>query len=190
MTIATGFQQQVTKELIKQAQTGDMLAFEKIYKTYASACFQLAFRISGNKILAQDIIQEVFIKVINKITDYRDEGNFAGWIRRITSNETINRIKSENRLHLVGEELSETYPSNDLFDHDWLSACRDLERLLSQLSTTSRAVLLLHEVEGYKHKEIAQIFEKSESFSKATLSRAYASLRKIILKQEQKNAFK
>jgi RNA polymerase sigma factor (sigma-70 family) len=190
MTIAIGFQQQVTKELISQAQSGDMLAFEKIYNTYANACFQLAFGISRNRTLAQDIVQEVFIKIINKIADYRDEGNFAGWIRRITSNETINRVKSESRLHLIGGEMSESCPSNDLFDHNWLSVCRDLDGLLKQLSTTSRAVLLLHEVEGYSHKEIARIFEKSESFSKTTLSRAYTSLKKIVLKQEQKNAFK
>ena len=190
MTIATGFQQQISKELICQAQTGDMLAFEQIYNTYANACFQLAFRISGNRTLAQDVVQEVFIKVINKIVDYRNEGNFAGWLRRIAANETINRVKSESRLHLVGEDSAEIYPANDLFNHDWLSACRDLDGLLKHLSTTSRAVLLLHEVEGYNHKEIARLYQKSESFSKTTLSRAYASLKKIVSKQEQKNAFK
>jgi RNA polymerase sigma-70 factor (ECF subfamily) len=181
---ATGFQQQLPNEVIRQAQAGDMLAFETIYNTYANACYSLALRISGNAALAQDIVQEVFIKIINKISSFRNEGYFAGWVRRIVANETINRIKSETRLHLVGEEEALNCPSGDLFEQDWLSACRDLDTLVTKLSATSRAVLLLHEVEGYSHKEIAELYGKSESFSKVTLSRAYASLKKIVLKQE------
>ena len=188
MTSVTGFQQQISQDLIRQAQTGDMLAFERIYQTYADACYTLALRISGNRTLAQDVVQEVFIKVINKIGDYRNEGHFAGWLRRIAANETINRIRSETRLHLVGEDEAKNYPADSLFEIEWLNACRDLDGLLSQLTTTSRAVLLLHEVEGYSHKEIAKMYQKSESFSKITLSRAYARLRASILKQEQKNA--
>lgn len=190
MTSVTGFQQQISQDLIRQAQTGDMLAFERIYQTYADACYTLALRISGNRTLAQDVVQEVFIKVINKIKDYRNEGHFAGWLRRIAANETINRLRSETRLHLVGEDQVENYPANNLFEIEWLNACRDLSGLLSKLNTTSRAVLLLHEVEGYSHKEIAKMYNKSESFSKITLSRAYARLRGSVLKQEQKNALK
>lgn len=188
MASVTGFQQQLSQDLIRQAQTGDMQAFERIYQTYADACYTLAFRISGNRTLAQDVVQEVFIKVINKINGYRNEGHFAGWLRRIAANETINRLRSETRLHLVGDDQVENHPANSLFEIDWLNACRDLSGLLNQLNTTSRAVLLLHEVEGYSHKEIAKMYKKSESFSKITLSRAFAQLRGSVLKQEQKNA--
>lgn len=190
MTSATGFQQQLSMDLIQRAKTGDMLAFGTIYDTYADASYNLAWRISNNKILAQDIVQEVFIKIINNIGSYRSEGSFAGWIRRIVANETINRIKLESRLHLVGEENIEDYPASNLFGHNWVNTCRELDNLVARLSITSRAVLLLHEVEGYNHKEIAKMYDKSESFSKVTLRRAHISLRKMILAQEQRSAFK
>jgi RNA polymerase sigma-70 factor (ECF subfamily) len=76
-----------------------------------------------------------------------------------------------------------------LFNYNWLESCRDIESLTCQLSNTNRAVLLLHEVEGYSHKEIAKLFDKSESFSKVALSRAYAALRQIVAKQEPIDAF-
>lgn len=190
MTELKGFQLTISQDVIQLAQMGNMLAFEKIYHKYSDASYNLALRITNNDALAQDIVQEAFIKVMNKIVDFRYQGSFAGWLRRIVVYETINRIKFESKLHLVSEnEFLET-KSNDLFDYEWLSACVDLNVLLKQLSITSRTVLLLHEVEGYKHKEIATLYGKSESFSKITLSRAYASLQKMALKQEQLHAFK
>ncbi len=122
------------------------------------------------------------------IGSYRNKGSFPGWIRRIVANETINRIKSESRLKLVTEETNFEPESENLFDHNWLSACRDLDNLLSHLSVTARAVLLLHEVEGYSHFEIAQLYEKSESFSKVTLSRAYNKLRQVAQEQDKSYA--
>ena len=190
MTSATGFQQQISEKLIRRAQSGDMLATKEIYVTYADACNTLALRICGNRALAQDIVHEVFIKVIEKIENYHHKGSFSGWLRRIVANETINRIKSENRLHLVGEEQSNELESNDLFNQDWLGACRDLDKLLTQLPMTTRSVLLLHELEGYTHQEIGNLYGKSESFSKVTLSRAYQSLRNSISQQEKINASK
>ena len=190
MTSLKGFQQPISKNVIQLAQMGNMSAFETIYQKYSGASYNLALRITNNEALAQDILQDAFIKIMDKITSFRHEGSFAGWLRRIVVYETINRIKYENKLYLVSENESFETESNDLFDYEWLNACIDLNVFLKQLTVTSRTVLLLHEVEGYKHKEIASLYGKSESFSKITLSRAYASLRKLALKQEQKYALK
>ena len=185
-----GFQQAVSPSVIRLAQIGDMSAFEEIYQQYSDASYNLALRITDNEALAQDIVQEVFIKVMNKVTDFKHQGSFAGWLRRIVVYETINRVKSESKTYLVTENEYVETESNDLFNFEWLSACIDLNVLLKQLTITSRTVLLLHEIEGFKHKEIADLYGKSESFSKITLSRAYASLRKTALIQEQRHAFK
>jgi RNA polymerase sigma-70 factor (ECF subfamily) len=190
MSKLKGFQQAISPDVIQLAQMGDMLAFEEIYQIYSKASYNLALKITGNETLAKDIVQEAFIKVMNKIIDFKYKGSFAGWLRRIVVYETIDRIKSEQKLHLVTENEFFEIESNDLFDYDWLSACIDLDILLKELTVTSRTVLLLHAVEGYKHKEIANFFGKSESFSKITLNRAYASLRKTALKQEKQHAFK
>ena len=82
--------------------------------------------------------------MISKIKNYKNEGVFAGWLRRIVLNESINRIKSENRMHLVDVEQTEELPTNVLFDQNCLSYCRYLDVILTKLSTTARAVLLLH----------------------------------------------
>ncbi|NQZ82800.1 MAG: sigma-70 family RNA polymerase sigma factor [Colwellia sp.] len=185
-----GFQQVLPKSVIKLAQQGDIESFEIIYKTYFDACYRSAFRICNNQMTAQDLVQEVFIKAMKSLSDYKFNGSFAGWLKQITVRVAIDHINRDNKVNLVNDEDMTLIPSNDLFDFNWLESCRDLDFLLSQLSITSRAVLLLHEVEGYNHKEIAQLYQKSESFSKVTLSRAYIQLKKLVLSQEKKSAFK
>ena len=191
MTAKIGFQQDLTPDIIKKAKQGDVSAFEQIYRTYSNACYSLAFRICGDGAMAQDVVQESFLKVMKRINSYRGDGRFSAWLKQIVAHETINRIRSNRRLYLVGEDELLKNESKDLFDQNWIEACRDLEPLLARLSTTARAVLLLHEIEGYSHKEIAAFFGNSESFSKVTLSRAYAALRKLVSNQrEHKNALK
>lgn len=190
MSSYKGFQQTVSSELIKLAQKGDMKALEEIYSTYSDACYNLALRISGQPNMAQDILQDSFLKIINKISKFRSEGSFAGWIRQIVAREAIDHIKKGQRFQLVGDQEVLPAETPDLLSSQWMDVCRDLDTLTSKLSSTTRAVLFLHEVEGYNHAEIGRMFKKSESFSKVTLNRAYKALRKMTLKQEAAHAFK
>jgi RNA polymerase sigma-70 factor (ECF subfamily) len=138
--------------------------------------------------MAQDIVQNSFITIMKAVTNFRGDGSFAGWIRRIVANETINKIRQQRRLQLVSDEHLPEFESNNLFDGNWLDSCRDLEYLLTRLKSEARAVLLLHEIEGYNHREIAEMFGKSESFSKVTLSRAYSQLKQVAKQQEATHA--
>jgi RNA polymerase sigma-70 factor (ECF subfamily) len=185
-----GFQQILPIGVIKLAQQGDVDSFEIIYKTYFNACYRMVFRICNNQTIAQDIAQETFIKVLRNISQYKFKGSFAGWLKRIAVCAAIDHINSKNKVTLVTYEDTDLLVSNDLFNLNWLEACSDLTYLLSQLSIISRTVLVLHEVEGYNHKEIAQFYQKSESFSKVTLSRAYAQLKVLALGKEKKSAFR
>ena len=180
MSFTAGFGQQVAQSVIRQAKKGDMAAFEVLYRTYSGACYSLAYRISGQSSVAQDVTQDVFIKVMCKISGLRNESGLGGWIRRITANETINRIRSTQRLHLLGDEEHYLDEADNLFDYEWLDVSKDLEKYISQLSVNARAVLLLHEIEGYSHNEIAALFGRSESFSKVTLSRALKALKAMV----------
>lgn len=188
MSSYQGFQQELSRQLIQQAQKGDMKALEQIYNTYGDTCYNLALRICGQPTMAQDILQDTFLKIINKISSYRADGSFAGWIRQIVARETIDHIRKNNRFQLVGEQDFIFEDSPDVLSGHWIDICRDLEHLTSKLSVKARAVLFLHEVEGYNHAEIGRLFNKSESFSKVTLKRAFATLRAITLKQETENA--
>ena len=181
----SGFNQEVSKELILLAQQGDIDAFEQIYHLFANASYALAFRICNQHSVAEDVVHDAFIKIMNNVSKFRDDGSFAGWCRRIVTCEALDRLKKSSRVHLVIDEDLIDGEELDLFQQDWLDAVIDIDKLIQQLSPNYRAIFLLHEIEGYSHKEIAQFFEKSESFSKVTLSRAYASLKKIALKTNQ-----
>ena len=172
------------------AKKGDMDAFEQIYRTYSSASYSLSYRICGQKTMTEDSVHEAFIKIMKNINQFKNEGSFAGWCRRIVTFETINRVKQASRLSLLGNEVLENTSNSDLFDHNWLENRIDFEMLIQQLSPLFRAVFTLHEIEGYSHKEIAKLFSKSVSFSKVRLSRTYMNLKQLALsaKQEQPDA--
>ena len=192
MTESAGFHNKISKKAINLAKTGDITAVELIYNTFSTACYSLALRICGDQSTAEDVVHEAFIKVFKKIDSYSEKGSFGGWLKQIVTNESINRIKQNSRLLLVSDIEQSSNESSSLFDQNWLEANLDLDKLIRQLSCTARVVLILHEVEGYTHKEIANLFDKSESFSKVALSRAYTELKKLVTttNKEQNNALK
>jgi RNA polymerase sigma factor (sigma-70 family) len=173
-----GFGQQIEISLIAKAQAGDVSSMEAIYKAYAKPCYLLAIRITSNPSASQDIVHEVFLKVIKKITQFKASGNFAGWIRQITANESIDYLKRNSRIQ-EQSELDETLEASSQFETQWWDTIKDLDKLTSKLSDSARAVLFLHELEGFSHKEIAALFGKTESFSKQSLSRAFSQLKNM-----------
>ena len=188
--INTGFRKQLPIEVIKRAKNGDVCAFEDIYHAYKDASYSLAYRLTYNTAVAEDITQEAYLKVFKSIVAYDFKGSFAGWIRRIVVNESINHLKSKYKLSiLLDNDIAERELSS-LFDTQWLIDLIELDSYLNRLPVISRMVMVLHEIEGYKHKEIANTFNKSESFSKMTLKRAYSELQELVKAEEIKNAFK
>lgn len=183
-----GFQQVIPIDVIKQSQKGDSDSFSSIYRTYFSAGYALVYRMSGNQMLAQDIMQEAFIKVMNNLTRYKFEGSFAGWIKKIVVRTAIDHLRVNKHIQFSYETDFDQLPTQTLYDFNWLEHCFDLNQIIEKLPTISRTVLILHEVEGYSHQEIADFYQKSESFSKATLSRAYSKLKQLALVKENKNA--
>jgi RNA polymerase sigma-70 factor (ECF subfamily) len=180
----SGFSQASAKATILLAQSGDRNAMQEIYETYASPCFNLANRISANQTAAQDIVHNVFVKVMKNIQTFDHSGAFAGWVRKIAVNESIAYLNSQSSfsqtIDLVEDvTLNELAASNTSYESRWWETCNDLSKLSAKLSDQARAVLFLHEIEGYSHKEIAVMFNKSESFSKQTLARAMAKLQGI-----------
>lgn len=178
------FGRELNKELIELAKRGDGRALEAIYNHYVNDSYQLAYKFVYEPSLAEDITQEAFIKVINNVHHYQFNGSFSGWIRRIVVNESINRVKHEKRLEVIFSLGGEDVDNMELFKSNWLSECRDLEWLLKQLPLMHRTVLVLHEIEGYKHREIAEMLDRTESFSKMTLLRAFKQLKEISSQQE------
>jgi len=163
------------------AKRGDMRACETIYRMYQTRAFTVAMRVCNNRELAQDVTQEAFINAFKRIKQYRGDSPFWGWLRRVVVNHAISALRKLPRHDAV--ELKD-YMSPGHGDQDGLGQCMDLEQALRQLDNEDRAVVWLHDVEGYKHREIARLVGKTESYSKTRLNRARAKLRALISDNE------
>jgi len=173
----SGFDMKLDELTLAGAKRGDMRACEKIYRMYHAKAFTVAMRVCNNPELAQDVTQEAFINAFRRLKQYRGDSPFWGWLRRVVVNHAISALRKLPRHDAV--ELQEHMsPRNG--DQDGMGQCMDLEQALRQLSDEDRTVVWLHDVEGYKHLEIARLVGKTESYSKTRLNRARARLRALI----------
>jgi RNA polymerase sigma-70 factor (ECF subfamily) len=159
-----------------------MRACEKIYRKFHTQAFTVAVRICKSRELAQDVTQEAFITAFKRMHQYRGDSPFWGWLRRVIVNHAISALRKLPRHDSV--EL-EDYMMHSDGDQERLGHCMDLEQALEQLCDEDRMVVWLHDVEGYKHREIAQLAGKTESYSKTRLNRARAKLRILISDRDQ-----
>lgn len=172
-----------TLELAREGNEG---ALAEVYRTFQRPVFALARRLVPQHAAAQDIAQDVFVHVLTRLHQYDGRGSFAGWVRSITVSRCLMHLRSPwqrgrrwmDRLQSDTRTLDDAdlmanmaAPAADRGDRI------DLERALERLGDTARAVVWLHDVEGYTHIEIGALFNASSSFSKSQLARAHARLR-------------
>ena len=175
-----------TDELIKRCRAGEHKAQELLYKQFAPKMLGVCLRYATNKMEAEDMLQNGFIKVFSKIADYRGDGSFEGWIRRIMVHSSIEYYRKHHKM-MQRVELEEAY--NEIAVNPLASAnleAKDLLLLIQQLAPGYRIVFNLYAIEGYSHKEIAALTGISESASKSQLSRARGVLKDQIIKMEGK----
>jgi RNA polymerase sigma factor (sigma-70 family) len=155
---------------LKRAQRGEAAAFEEIYRRYRSACFNLALRVLGEVAAAEDVVQEVFVRLFDSIRRYRGDAPFGAWLRRSVANATIDELR--RRRWLASDEpvaaLDAGAPALGGLAEDQVEAWQ----MLMRLPPRARAVVVLHAIEGYTHGELAALFGQSESYSKSVLARA------------------
>jgi RNA polymerase sigma-70 factor (ECF subfamily) len=173
--------------LVARAKSGDLEALEALYRAFETPVYNLALRVLRAPEDAEDVLQETFLEVVRSIKQYRGEGHLWGWIRQIASSKALMRIR-----HDRVRETDELHEDSGTGGTGWgtgaargmspssVPAQIDLERAFERLSETSRAVVWLHDVEGYTHEEIAEQMGKTVSFSKSQLARAHARLRGML----------
>lgn len=185
--MGSGFDIDLDELTLAGARRGDMHACEKIYRKFHKQAFTVAVRICNNRELAQDVTQEAFITAFKRMHQYRGDSPFWGWLRRVIVNHSISALRKLPRHDAV--ELEDyMMPRNG--DQESMGQCMDLEQALGQLCDEDRMVVWLHDVEGYKHREIAKLAGKTESYSKTRLNRARARLRTLISDAEQQNGIR
>lgn len=162
---------------LARARRGNLHACETIYRRFQQPAYSVAFRICQCRETAQEIVQDAFITAFGKLRQFRGDAPFWGWLRRVVVNHAISTIRRESRAVTV-EFQDYHLPAGEEQRPQGLA--RDLEAALAELGREDRAVVWLHDVEGYNHREIAGLFGKTESFSKTRLSRARAKLRELL----------
>jgi RNA polymerase sigma-70 factor (ECF subfamily) len=166
--------------LVERAASGDVAAFEELYKGNVGRVYPLCLRMCADPILAEDLVQETFIRAWQKIGTFRGASAFSTWLHRIAVNVVLGHRRSRNRRQ-VREDLA---GDRATFDVETRAAAPDdgldLERAVAELPEGAREVFVLHDVEGYRHREIADMTGVAVGTSKAQLHRARKLLRKAL----------
>jgi RNA polymerase sigma-70 factor (ECF subfamily) len=166
-------------DLIQGCIRGDRRIQRELYDRFAPKMYGVCLRYAGNAEEAEDILQEGFIKVFKKISSYRGEGSFEGWVRRIFVNTAIEYYRKKTYLQPITEHEENTVEGKYLSVLDNLAE-KDIIKLVQQLSPGYRTVFNMYVVEGYTHKQIAELLGISEGTSKSQLSRAKQILQDMV----------
>lgn len=165
------------EQLIEQCKKNDAKAQSQIYKLYASKLFSLCLKYSKNYVEAEDNLQDAFVTIFKKISQYKAKGSLEGWMKRITINTALQRYrKSVGVFDIINEEKIEDVTveiDNDTISIDYLLG------IIQELPDRYRLVFNLYALDDYSHKEIAEMLAISEGTSKSNLARA-----RMILKEK------
>ena len=159
---------------VESALAGDRHAFEQLYRSHCDRIYALCWRMcGGDQSLAEDMLQEAFIRAWNKLHLFRGDSRFGTWLHRLT----VNVVLSDKRIRVKRvqkeQELGEVVERTMVGEKDVSAGLRrDLEAAIAGLPERARTVLVLYDIEGYKHAEIAEITGMAVGSSKAQLHRA------------------
>jgi RNA polymerase sigma-70 factor (ECF subfamily) len=160
--------------LVTSAAHGDCAAFEKLYRRHRDRIYSLLWRLcGGDAALAEDLLQEAFIRAWQKLDSFRGDSQFGTWLHKLSANVALSERRSRIRRLSRETDLSEAIERGATGDRDVYAGHRmDLEKAISRLPERARTVLVLYDIEGYSHAEVAEISGMAEGSSKAQLHRA------------------
>jgi RNA polymerase sigma-70 factor (ECF subfamily) len=177
--------------IVRRAARGDGRAHEIIYRAFSTPVYSICLRFTRVPSNAEDLLQETFIEVMRSIGGFRGEAPLGAWIRRIAVSKALMFLRSawHSRGQSLDDDWEETLPGRTAGrgSAERPDQALDLDAALASLPPVSRAVVWLHDVEGFTHKEIAGFMGRSESFSKSQLSRAYQRLRPLLAEGVDEN---
>jgi RNA polymerase sigma-70 factor (ECF subfamily) len=165
-------------ELIRQAQQGDAGAIRELHGRHASRVYSVIRRLAGEDALAEDWSQEAWIRVFRALPSFRGESRFTTWLHRIAVNSALHGRRWRERRARHEAPLPPTLASEQPGDQPVLRM--RLERALEKLPDRMRQVLVLHDVEGYTHEEIAEFMGVTPGTSKSQLFKARARMRELL----------
>ncbi len=176
------FSQKLDDAIVERARRGDSKAQEIVYRTFSSPVYSLARRVLNRPDQAEEVLQDTFVEVIRHLDSFRGQAPLGAWIRSIAMNKCLMYLRSGWHRYarptepgLLAEQISTR--DNCAAPTEALNA---LEEVFAQLSPAARMVVWMYDVEGYTHREIGELMNKTPSFSKSQLARAHKRLRELL----------
>ncbi len=169
-------------ELVRRAQAGEREAFDRLYHEHVNRVYGICLRMSGRATEAERLTQDTFVRLWQRIASFRGTSEFSSWLYRLTVNVVLEDSRAERR------RIARVDPVADLSAFDRGAAPPaaqtetrlELERAIAGLPPGARYVLVMHDIEGYKHEEIAQLTGTTSGSVKAQLHRARKLLRQVL----------
>ena len=164
------------RELVGRARRGDLDAFERLYRSTAGRVFALCLRMTADRDRATELVQDVYVRVWERLSSFRGESAFTSWLHRLAVNVVLAQSRADRRRGARFGELPDERDAADIGDrgaravsvHDRL----DLETAIASLPPGARQVFVLHDIEGYRHDEIARLIGVAPGTVRAQLHRA------------------
>ena len=167
------------EQLINKCKKNDTSAQSQLYKLFSSKLFSLCLKYSRNYAEAEDNLQDSFVTIFNKISQYKNKGSFEGWMKRVTINTALQRYRKKGVFNIINEENIEDVivdVEDDDLSIDYLLG------IIQELPDRYRLVFNLYVLDGYSHKEVADMLSIAAGTSKSNLARA-----RLILKEKIEN---
>ena len=173
---------QLHQPIIEQCKNNNAKAQMQLYNLYCQAMLNVAYRYVNDRFLAEDIMQDAFIKAFKNINSYKNEVAFGAWLKRIVINQSIDELKKKKViLTTINEEVFKVEADDDWQVNSTISVDKIVD-VINNLKDKYRLVLSLYLLEGYDHKEISEILKITENTSRTHLLRG-----KKLLKQQLKD---
>lgn len=170
-------------QLIRALRGADPKAQRVLYEKFSGKLMSVCLRYVGDRMTAEDILVQGFMKIFDSVSRFREEGSFEGWMRRIMVNEALAYLRQQRRiLDNVGIQEATAIPDYGYADQN-LEASEIME-MIGKLPFGYRTVFNLYAIEGFTHQEIAEMLGITESTSKSQLHRARAHLQKMVMEWE------
>jgi len=180
--------QNIHQDIIDRCKKGEQKAQFQLYKLYYKAMFNTSFRIVNDRMEAEDVMQEAFLKAFDKIDTYSGRVSFGAWLKRIVINHSLDEIKKKKlEFESVEEgnrpgEIKEEKEDED--EREIYEQIETIKETINELPDGYRIVLSLYLLEGYDHEEIAEILNMSSSTSRSQYTRAKYKLKQQLKKNK------
>ena len=168
-------------DLVTRCQAGDQGAFETLYRQHAARIYTLACRMGGSAEDGEDLLQEIFLQAYRKIGTFKGDASIGTWLYRLALNHCLDYVRSRRaRMNTITDTLDADASMEPLARRETPIARLDLERAIERLPDGCREAFLLHDVEGFDHKEVGAMLGIAEGTSKSQVFKARTKLRALL----------